>query len=69
MKKKQTKHFVPNEDRDKCGMGVPACSCFGYGRFTRTLLPALPEEIAKTRRGVNCGNCRRTRIFRRLKCK
>lgn len=68
MKKKQTEHFVPN--KDGLGMGIPACSCFGYGKYddgTRRLLPALPEEVAKTRRGVTCERCRRTRVFRKLK--
>lgn len=64
-KKKQVKHFVP--DKDSEGMGVPACNCFGFSSITQGDLPALPEEVAKTKRGVTCKNCRRTRIFRKLK--
>lgn len=65
MKKKQTKHFVP--DKDNIGSGTPACNCFQD-------LPGWPDlsahtawgEVAKTKRGVTCKNCRRTRIFRKL---
>ena len=68
MRKKQTKHFVPNKN-DYRG-GVPACHGFGRstisGRFLSALGPPF-EEVAKTRRGVTCGNCRRTRVFRKLK--
>jgi len=67
MKKKQTKHFVLELNKDAQGMGIPVCSCFGYGKYIRRLLPALPEEVAKTRRGVTCGHCRNTRVFRKLK--
>ncbi|KKN53848.1 hypothetical protein LCGC14_0598070 [marine sediment metagenome] len=68
MREKQTKHFVPNRYNDNRGeMGIPICHCFGHGRFTRSLLPALPEEIAKTRRGVTCGNCKRTKLFRKVR--
>jgi len=64
MKKEKIKHFVPDKDYD--GNGLPACNCF-QGGFEAVSLPALPEEIAKRRRGVTCGNCRRTRVFRKLK--
>lgn len=64
MKKKQTKHFVPN--KGSLGYGTPACNAFqdlpGWPN-----LAALLDETAKTRRGVTCGNCRRTRVFRKLK--
>jgi len=60
---KQIKHFVPNKDGG--GSGIPACNCYN-------LLGTLPAwetlgEVAKTRRGVTCKNCRRTRAFRKLK--
>ena len=72
MKKKQVKHFVPNKDKygDNRGeMGTPACKCFGYSHCTQDFyfLPTLPEEIAKTRKQVTCKNCRRTRVFRKIK--
>ena len=63
MKKKRIKHFVP--DKDAWGSGVPACNIFQEKGWPN--LPALPDEVAKTRRGVTCGNCRRTRVFRKLK--
>ena len=65
MEKKQTKHFVLS--KSKTNMGIPVCNCFGYGRYTRTSLPALPEEVAKTRRGVTCKNCKRTKLFRKVR--
>ena len=68
MKKKPTKHFVSVIDRSADGGsglsgGVPAGNCYGKK------LPAWTGfgEIAKTRRGVTCGNCRKTRVFRKLK--
>ena len=63
MKQKQTKHFVPKQD--KSGMGVPACNIFQEPDWPN--LPALPEEVAKGRRDTNCRSCRRTRVFRKLK--
>lgn len=63
MKKKQTKHFIPG--KDCIGTGIPACNAFQEPNWP--YLPALPQEVAKTRRGVTCGNCRRTRVFRKLK--
>lgn len=64
--KKQIKHFVPIK-KAKDGWGTPACNCFQIPGWPN--LEALPErgEVAKTRRGVTCGNCRRTKIFRRIK--
>lgn len=64
MKKKQIKHFVPNLI---CKVGTPACQGFNFNGNRD--MPAFVDdgEIAKTRRGVTCGNCRRTRIFRKLK--
>ena len=60
MKKKQTKHFVPDKRND-----TPACNGFQCKDWPN--LAALPDEIAKTRRDVTCKNCRRTRVFRKLK--
>ena len=67
MKKKQIKHFVLNKDSQ--GNGVPVCNCFGVSFFNGNPLRAWVNfsEVAKTRRGVTCGNCRRTRVFRNLK--
>jgi len=72
MKKKQTKHFVPDEDsyNDNRGsaltlIGIPACKC--YRDFNGASLKAFRKETAKTRRGITCGNCQRTRVFRKLK--
>ena len=66
MKKKQTKHFVPNKDSE--GSGIAACNGF-TGSYGIVSYPAHTHwgEVAKTRRGVTCGNCRRTRVFRKLK--
>ncbi len=62
------KHFVPIKDWDAGGGtgdigGIPVCKGFKKG------YPAWKGfgEIAKTRRGVTCGNCRRTRVFRKLR--
>ena len=64
MKKKQTKHFVPVKiDGDH---ETPACNCFQELPDWPNL-SALSVETAKTRRQVTCGNCRRTRVFRKLK--
>lgn len=67
MTKKQTKHFVADKDTE--GSGITACNCFGYGEHPRIPLSGHIHwgEVAKTRRGVTCGNCRRTRVFRKLK--
>lgn len=62
MNKKRVKHFVPN--KDERGAGVPACHCFqdGKGYFLMAFLIGF-NEVAITRRGVTCGNCRRTHEF------
>lgn len=60
---KQTKHFVPN--KDSIGTGTPACNTFQEPDWPD--LEALPQEVAKTRRQVTCKNCRKTRVFRKLK--
>ena len=67
---KQVKHFVPNKDWNAAGGegnigGVPACN--SYGSAAGIKLPAWVGfgEVAKTRRGVTCENCRRTRVFRK----
>ena len=60
MKKEQTKHFVPDKRND-----TPACNAFQEPDWPN--LAALSDEIAKGRRDTNCGNCRRTRVFRKLK--
>ena len=58
MEKKQVRHFVP--DKDIHGNGYPACNCYGWGRRVLVVF----GEIAKTRRGVTCGRCRNTAVFR-----
>lgn len=65
MKKKQTKHFVPN--KSSYGDGVPACDCFSFADFDGLFAFSSEGEVAETRRGVTCGNCKRTRVFRKLK--
>lgn len=66
MKKKQIKHFVPHIATFMNG-GVPACQCYNFNGNRD--MPAFADdgEIAKTRRGVTCKNCRKTRVFRKLK--
>ncbi len=66
MKKKKIKHFVPNKDRVH-NNGVPACRCFDH--LLAKNIPALIHlgEVAKGRRDTNCGSCRRTKVFRKLK--
>jgi len=64
MKRKQTKHFVLEKDGD--GVGIPACNCFQKG-LDFPNLAAFSNEIAKTRRDTTCKNCRRTKIFRKVK--
>jgi len=58
---KQVKHFVP-EKSHQGKWGYPACRC--YKNSLSGYLIALWDEVAKTRRGVTCGNCRRTRAFK-----
>ncbi|KKL10068.1 hypothetical protein LCGC14_2559550 [marine sediment metagenome] len=63
MKKKQIKHFV--SEKSKFGnYGYPVCRC--YGDITGYLV-ALSDECSITKRGITCKNCRRTRVFRKLK--
>jgi len=62
--KKQTKHFVLN--KDAWGCGTPACNCF-QDLPDWPELKALQGEIAKGRRDTTCRNCRRTKIFRKVK--
>ena len=67
MKKKQTKHFVPK--KDERGAGIPACHGFGKfgdGDFLWAFKTPF-EEVAGSRKTTTCGNCQRTRVFRRLK--
>lgn len=61
---KQKKHFVPNKDLS--GGGIPACDCFNYGGKSFSAWTYF-GEVAKTRQGVTCENCRNTRVFRKLK--
>ena len=65
MMKKKTKHFVPNKNYN--GSGYPACNGYTDCQGSSFLAYAAWGEIAKTRRSVTCGNCRRTRIFRKIK--
>ena len=65
MKKKQIKHFVP--EKNERGDGVPACNGFADKDIGSLIIFSGWGEIAKTRRDVTCGNCRRTRVFRKLK--
>ena len=65
MKKKQVKHFVTGKSPIGPGhYGYPVCHCYksivGY-------LIAFNDEGSRIRKKVTCGNCRRTRVFRKLK--
>ncbi len=61
--KKQILHFVPFKiDGDH---GTPACNAFQEPGWSG--LSTLLKETAGTRKQVTCKNCRRTRIFRKLK--
>ncbi len=66
MKKKQTKHFVPNKTKGVSGSGIPACNCFNYWECP---LPAWVGfgEVARTRAGVTCKNCQKTKVFRKIR--
>jgi hypothetical protein len=66
MKKKQIKHFIPKrfDINPSLKCGYPACHC--YHGYTGELC-ALSDEGNLTRKGVTCRNCRRTRVFRKLK--
>lgn len=59
--KMNEKHFVPN--KNSCGDGTPACNCFGDNLYAFPIF----KEVAKTRVGVTCKNCQRTRVFKKLK--
>ena len=61
------KHFVPK--KNERGDGVPAChgfGGFGNGDFLWAFKTPF-REVARTRKDVTCKNCRRTRVFRKLK--
>lgn len=58
------KHFVPN--KNSYG-GTPACKCYDFGTFHNLIAFEDAGEVAKTRRSVTCGNCRRTKKFRGVK--
>lgn len=64
MKKKQVKHFIVGKNLAVPEYGYPACHCYkspiGY-------LIAFNDEGTRARKGVTCGNCRNTRVFRKLK--
>ena len=63
MKKKQIKHFVIRKSYGT-KYGYPICHCYksmvGY-------LIAFNSEGSRIRKKVTCGNCKRTRVFRKLK--
>ena len=61
MEKKQVKHFVQN--KNSYGNGIPACGVFTGQGFKGYAITTF-GEIAKTRRGVTCGRCRNTVVFR-----
>lgn len=63
MKRKQIKHFVLKKNYS--GMGTPACNCFQEPDWPN--LPALSNETAKGRRDTTCKNCRRTKVFKKMK--
>lgn len=65
MKKKQTRHFVP--DKDRLGNGVPACHCFDHSLVKNMPALAYIGEVARTRKQVTCGNCKRTKLFRKVR--
>ena len=64
MKKKQIKHFIPKGFDLVPRCGYPACHCYhsDIGEVC-----AFSNEGNLTRKGVTCKNCRRTRVFRKLK--
>ena len=64
MKKKQIKHFVTGKYFIVPKYGYPVCHC--YGDISGYLI-ALLDEGTRIRKKVTCGNCRRTRVFRKLK--
>jgi len=66
MKKKQIKHFIPEEFIFAPKCGYPACHCYRSNSLD-TETCALPSEGTLTRKGVTCKNCRRTKVFRKLK--
>lgn len=70
--KNQVKHFVLNKDfyLDNRGLaltlvGYPACNC--YRDYDGTPLKAFNFETAKTRRGITCSRCKKTKVFRKIK--
>lgn len=63
MSKKQILHFVP--DKDYIGSGTPACNAFQEPNWPN--LPTFLRETARTRRQVTCGNCKRTKLFRKVR--
>ena len=64
MKKKQIKHFVTGKSYGSV-YGWPVCRC--YPSVTGGYLIAFSDEGTRIRKSVTCGNCRRTRVFRKLK--
>ena len=62
---KRTKHFISN--KNSFGDGVPACDGYSFGSYKDLYAFSDAGEIAKTRKEVTCKNCRRTRVFKKLK--
>lgn len=65
MKKKQVKHFVTGKHPHVSKYGYPVCRC--YKSKVVGYLIAFSDEGTQIRKKVTCGNCRRTRVFRKLK--
>ena len=66
--KNQAKHFISEREAGKGShylVGYPACHC--YRDYYGTPLKAFIFESAKTRRGVTCGRCKKTKVFRGIK--
>ena len=64
MKKKQIKHFIPKGFDFAPRCGYPACHCYSSNGME---VCALSDEGNLIRQGVTCKNCRKTRVFRKLK--
>jgi len=66
---KKTKHYIPHKEKGLWGrnplIGYPACSCFRD--HNRSPLKAFKDESARNRGDTTCGNCKRTKIFRKIK--
>ncbi len=63
MMEKQIKHFVSKKS-DLGNWGYPACHCY---KNRNGYLVAIGIEYSVIKGSVTCKNCRRTRVFKKLK--